>query len=61
MMGKKDIPVRINSSMIVYTDDKKNIPSILKKYSKYLDKSILDSEDESGGIIDIDNDPEFSF
>lgn len=34
----KKIPVRINNTMTIYTDDKKKIPSIKKKYAKYMVK-----------------------
>lgn len=33
-MPIKNIPVRINSSLVVYTDNVDKIPSILERYSK---------------------------
>ncbi len=42
----QEIPIRINDNMVVYTDDPKKIPSIKKKFKKYLNKDHINEHEQ---------------
>ena len=55
-----EIPIRINKSMTVFTDDPKKIPAIRKQFKKYADEKYIKEQDvyknRVEGIKDIDMD-----